>query len=295
MTVTVTILGVLGCNHGDEPDAYGNFETTSVIVSAQTNGQLLRFLPSEGERIDSGVAVALIDTTQIALERQQSSAQRSAATARTREADKQIAALQVQRDIAKRAYDRTQRLFAQQAATSQQLDQVEREYRVLTQQVAAARAQRESAQDELSAAGARTAQMADRLAKSRVINPVSGTVLATYAEAGEVVQPGQPLYKIASLDSLELRAYVTEPQLAHIRLGEQAHVAVDVGSGQRRVLAGTVSWISAEAEFTPTPVQTRDERAELVYAVKITVPNAQGIAKIGMPADVQFDGRIATQ
>jgi HlyD family secretion protein len=285
---------VLGCSHQDEPDAYGNFETTSVIVSAQASGQLLQFVPNEGNHLDSGVAVALIDTTQLALERQQSNAQRSAATARTRETEEQIAALQVQRDIAKRTYDRTRRLFAQQAATAQQLDQTEREYRVLTQQIEAGQAQRASVREELSAAGARVAQMTDRLAKSRVINPVSGTVLATYAEAGEVVQPGQPLYKIASLDSLELRAYVTEPQLAHIRLGERAHVSVDVG-GQRRVLAGTVSWISSEAEFTPTPVQTRDERAELVYAVKITVPNAQGIAKIGMPADVQFDERVATR
>jgi HlyD family secretion protein len=286
---------VLGCSHQDEPDAYGNFETTSVIVSAQAGGQLLQFVPNEGNHLDSGVAVALIDTTQLALERRQSDAQQSAATARTRETEEQIAALQVQRDIAKRTYDRTRRLFAQQAATAQQLDQTEREYRVLTQQIEAAQAQRASVRGELSAAGARAAQMADRLAKSRVINPVSGTVLATYAEAGEVVQPGQPLYKIASLDSLELRAYVTEPQLAHIRLGERAHVSVDVGGGQRRVLAGTVSWISSEAEFTPTPVQTRDERAELVYAVKITVPNAQGVAKIGMPADVQFDERVATR
>ena len=134
----------------------------------------------------------------------------------------------------------------------------------------------------------RVAQIEDMIRRSRVTNPVAGTVLATYARAGEFLQPGQPLYKIANLDSMVLRAYVAETQLAHVRLGAPAQVSVDVGPGQRRVLPGRVTWVSSSAEFTPTPIQTREERADLVYAVKIDVPNTGGIAKIGMPADVRF-------
>jgi HlyD family secretion protein len=119
-------------------------------------------------------------------------------------------------------------------------------------------------------------------------------VLATYARAGEFVQPGQPLFRLASLDTLTLRAYVTEPQLAQLRLGQRVQVTVDRGEGNRLALPGTVSWISAKAEFTPTPVQTRDERADLVYAVKIRVPNQSGVLKIGMPADVALPALAGT-
>jgi HlyD family secretion protein len=131
------------------------------------------------------------------------------------------------------------------------------------------------------------AQVRDQIRKSRVLNPISGTVLTTYAKAGEFVQIGQPLYKIANLDTMELRAYVTEPQLAQVKVGQRVQVSIDAGEG-RRTLSGTVSWISSQAEFTPTPIETRDERANLVYAIKVRVPNANGVLKIGMPADVQL-------
>ena len=127
----------------------------------------------------------------------------------------------------------------------------------------------------------------DQIRRSRVANPVTGTVLATYAKAGEVVQAGQPLYRVASLDTVELRAYVDEAQLARVRLGTGADVTYDAGGG-RRTVRGAVAWVASEAEFTPTPIQTRDERTSLVYAVKIRVPNPNGALKIGMPADVRF-------
>ncbi len=235
-------------------------------------------------------------------------AQRNVATAQRDAAKAQTAALEAQREIARRTYERTQRLIAQQAATAQQLDQAERDVRVLeeqinaqsdqvraqdsqiqahTQQIEATRAQQQTAAEQVTSAAAQIAQVNERLHKSQVINPIAGTVLTTYAKAGEFVQPGQPLYKIANLDSVEVRAYVSEPQLARVKLGVGAQVTIDVG-GERRSLTGTVSWISSEAEFTPTPIQTREERADLVYAVKIRVPNEDGTLKIGMPADVQF-------
>jgi HlyD family secretion protein len=278
----------VGCHHAAEPDAYGNFEATEVVVSAQTTGQIQQFTPTDGMQLARGAAVALIDTTQLTLERQQIVAQRDAATARSREASKQLGVLLVQRDVAKRAYDRTRRLHAEQAATAQQLDQAERDYRVLLAQIEAARAQSHSATMEAASTDARVAQIRDRIEKSHVTNPVTGTVLTTYARAGEVVQAGQPLYRIANLDTLMLRAYVSEPQLASFRVGQTVQVHIDRGNGRIMMIPGTVSWVSSTSEFTPTPVQTRDERADLVYAVKVRVPNRDGALKIGMPADLSF-------
>ncbi|HKP16003.1 MAG TPA: HlyD family efflux transporter periplasmic adaptor subunit, partial [Gemmatimonadaceae bacterium] len=157
----------------------------------------------------------------------------------------------------------------------------------LGEQIAALRAQRNSVTQDVAASDARVAQIAERIAKSRITAPFAGTVLATYTRAGEYVQPGQPLFRLADLDTLTLRAYVTEVQLAQVKLGQRVQVSVDGASG-RVALPGTVSWIASKAEFTPTPVQTRDERADLVYAVKILVSNRGGMLKIGMPADVEL-------
>jgi membrane fusion protein YbhG len=277
-----------GCGRDDKPDAYGNFETTEVVVSAETGGQLLSFTPDDGERLDSGAQVGLVDTVQLALQRDQMAAQRSAGSSRASEVASNIKVLQAQREIAERGYDRTQRLHQQQAATTQQLDQAERDFRVLGDQIEAARAQRDGARHDVASSAARIAQIEDQIRRSRIVNPRAGTVLTTYVEPGEFVQQGQPLYKLAKVDSMELRAYVTEPQLAQIRIGQPAQVTIDAGGKERKTMTGKVTWISAEAEFTPTPVQTREERADLVYALKIVVPNADGQLKIGMPADVRF-------
>ena len=290
----LTAVLLAGCRRGDAPDAYGNFEATEVVVSAQTGGQLIWFTPTEGAQLPADTVVALVDTTQLALERAQIVAQREATGARATEVGEQIDVLEVQHEIARRNYERTRRLFAEQAATAQQLDQAERDYRTLGAQIEAMRAQRRSVGKDVASGEARVAQIRDRIVKSRVTNPRAGTVLATYARAGEVVQAGQPLYRIADLDTLELRAYVSEPQLASLRLGQTVQVQVDRAEGDRLSLPGTVSWVSSKAEFTPTPVQTRDERADLVYAVKIRVPNQGGALKIGMPADVRLaSGAVA--
>ena len=277
-----------GCNGARKPDAYGTFEANEVVVSAQTTGQLLSFTPAEGERLSRGTVVGLVDTTQLALQREQLVAQKEATQSHTAEVERQIGILEVQRTIALRVYERTQRLFNQKAATAQQLDQAERDYRVLVAQIAAAHAQQESSKKETASSEARVAQTRETLSRSRIINPQDGTVLATFARTGEVVQPGQPLYKIANLDSLTLRAYISEQQLHAIKLGSTVQVHVDSGDGKLISLPGTVEWISAKAEFTPTPVQTRDERADLVYAVKVVVLNKDGILKIGMPADLDL-------
>ncbi|MDB4883337.1 MAG: putative transport system, lipoprotein [Gemmatimonadetes bacterium] len=287
LAAALTLL-TIGCRSERKPDAYGHVEATETVVSAQSSGQLEQFTLAEGVQLAMGAPAAVVDTTALVLQLQQIAAQRAASGARVAEAAHQIGAIDAQAVVAQRGYARTRRLFAEQAATSQQLDQAEREYRTLVAQRAGAGAQREVAVREASSTDARVAQIRDQIAKSHVTNPVRGTVLTTYVRAGEFVQTGQPLYKIANLDTMELRAYVTEPQLAGVKIGQPAQVTIDAGDGGRRTLAGTVSWVSSQAEFTPTPIQTRDERTNLVYAVKITVPNRGGVLKIGMPADVQL-------
>ena len=318
------------CDRPVEPDAYGNVEATDVVVSAEASGRLVSYTVVDGQMLAVGAVVGAIDAAQLAFERDQMAAQRAATASRINEVRQQTSVVEAQRgaavaqrdgaraqrdalvaqhEIAKRAYDRTTRLFAEQAATAQQLDQAERDYRTLGDQIKAqdeqiraqerqiaalggqlqaARAQQQTVREQVAAADAQVAQIGERLRKSEVKNPIAGTVLTTYVKAGEVVQAGQPLYRIANLTSVDVRAYVTEPQLARIRLGQAAVVSIDAGRDQHQAIQGVVSWISSQAEFTPTPIQTREERADLVYAVKIRVPNESGVLKIGMPADVQF-------
>ena len=324
------LLIAAGCSRQPAPDAYGNVEATEVVVSAEASGQLVSFSAQEGQKIAANAAVATIDSTELALQRDQLEAQRAATESRVDEVGRQVQSLRAQRDaaqaqedaarsqgaalhtqheIAERAFERTKRLFAEQAATAQQLDQAERDVRVLEdqikaqnqsvtaqeQQVAAHNAQiaataaaRQTAGRQVASAEAQVAQVGERIRKSQVKNPIAGTVLVTYVTQGEFVQPGQPLYKIADLDVVDVRAYITETQLSGVRIGQQAQVTIDSGGGKRDTLTGAVTWIATNAEFTPTPIQTRDERADLVYAIKIRVDNRNGRLKIGMPVDVKF-------
>ena len=284
--IILAATSLAACSKDRKPDAYGTFEANEVVVSTEIPGFLVSFTPVEGAELSRGAVVGLVDTVQLGLEREQVIAQRQTTASRSLEVSRQIGVLEAQRGVARRAYERTRRLFEQKAATAQQLDQAERDYRVLLAQIAAAQAQKASVASEINAGNARVAQIAERLTRTQIRNPQSGTVLATFVRTGEVVQQGQALYRIANLDTLTLRAYVSETQLHAIRVGQQVQVNVDGGDGKLIAIPGTLSWVSAKAEFTPTPVQTRDERADLVYAVKVLVPNRGGVLKIGMPADV---------
>jgi HlyD family secretion protein len=277
---------VLGGCKKDEPDAYGNFEAEEVVVSAEGSGRLLRFEAREGEPLAAGAVVALIDTTTLGLQTQELASQQAASVTRTAEAEAQIGVLLAQLATAREEHARTLRLFRAEAATAQQLNLAEGEVRVLEERIRAARAQAEGARQEVGGVQARTAQVQEQIRRAQVVNPAAGTVLTTYAEAGEFVQPGQPLYKIADLRALTLRAYVSGGQLGAVRLGQRVTVQVDEGEDERIGLPGTVTWISSEAEFTPTPIQTREERTEQVYAVEIRVANPNGVLKIGMPGEV---------
>ena len=320
------------CARGEEPDAYGNVETTQVTVSAEAAGRLVSFDVHEGQTLGAAAVVGRINPSELELQKQQADAQRDASESRVDETTRQrpiveaqraaaaaqvdaaraqLGAISSQLDIAQRALDRTKRLVDQSAATTQQLDQAERDVRVLQQQfraqtsqieayerqvavhggqLSALDAQRQTAVRQVTSAAAQVGLVEDRLRKTTVTNPTAGTVLATYAEAGEFVQPGQPLYAIANLATVDVRAYVVETQLAAVHVGQQVTVTMDVQK-ERQSLPGMVTWVASEAQFTPTPVQTRDERADLVYAIKIRVDNSTGRLKLGMPVDVQFGQR----
>jgi len=293
--VLLLVLAALACHEEKEPDAYGNVEAVDVVVGAEAGGRIATFQVEEGQALAAGAVVGTIETTPLLLEKKQLAAQRAAAASRLGEIAKRIDTLEVQRRIASRAYERTRRLHAQQAATAQQLDQDEKTYKVLGEQIETERAQAATVRHDVEAGDARVAGIADKIEKASIRNPVGGTVLATYARAGEVTQAGQPLYRIADLQTVEVRAYVAETQLTSVRVGQAARVSVDVGGGKREVLSGTVTWVSSDAEFTPTPVQTREERADLVYALKIRVDNPSGILKIGMPADVDLLAQAASR
>ena len=283
----ISLLALAGCRR-DTADAYGNFEATEVTVAAEVGGRLLAFGLDEGDRVARDTVVGLVDTVPLVLERQALQARRAAAAARTREADASIAALEVQRSIADRELARTQRLLQQAAATAQQGDRAEHDARVVREQLAGARAGRGSARQEAAALEAQVAAVEDRLARSRIRSPLTGTVLARYVEPGELVQAGQPLFKVAALDSLTFRAYVTNTQLSGLRLGQTVRVGVD-RADSIVTLPGRVTWIASSAEFTPTPIQTRDERADQVYAVKVAVANPEGRLRIGMPGELTLE------
>jgi len=266
-------------------DAYGNFEATEVTVAAEVGGRLLTLALDEGARVARGSLLGAVDTMPLVLERRANVARRAAGASRARESGSSIAALEVQLAIAERDLSRTRRLLQNAAATAQQGDRAEREVKVLKEQLVGARAARATLNQELAALDAQVALIDDRLARSRIISPLDGTVLAKYAEPGEYVQAGQPLFKLAPLDSLTFRAYVSGAQLAGLRLGQQVSVGVDRADSIATV-PGRITWIASAAEFTPTPIQTRDERADQVYAVKVAVSNQSGLLKIGMPGEL---------
>ncbi len=283
--MVATLISVAACRR-EIADAYGNFEATEVTVSAEASGRVLRLDVEEGARLAAAADVGLIDTTTLALQRAELLARRAAAQARVREVDANAATLETQRVIAERELARTRRLLAQQAATAQQGDRAERDAKVLGDQLQGAAATRSTVGKEVASIDAQVASIDERLRRSRVVAPGGGTVLARYVEPGEFVQLGTPLFKMAALDTLTLRAYLSGAQLAQVALGQSLTVRVDAGGDSLRTVQGRVTWIAATAEFTPTPIQTREERTVQVYAVKLAVPNVDGRLRIGMPAEV---------
>ena len=281
------------CDLGGNFDATGTFEATEVTVSAEAAGRILRFDAEEGDLLTAGEQVGEIDTVQLYLRRLQLERQRASVRSERPDIAKQAAALREQ--IAKQRTERrrVENLLRDGAATAKQLDDMDAQLKVLNGQLEALLStlanSAASIDENASAIDLQIAQVEDQLRKCRIVSPVAGTVLARYAEAGELASAGRPLMKVADLGTLYLRAYFTSDQLAGLRLGEPVTVTADFGGDARYDYPGRITWIASESEFTPKTIQTRDTRANLVYAVKIAVRN-DGRLKLGLYGEVRLSG-----
>lgn len=273
-------------------DATGTFEATETIISAEANGQLMAFSIEEGQTLDSGAYVGYIDSTQLFLQKQQLLAQVKATESQKPDISAQLAALKSQLAVAKKDQKRIQNMAKADAATQQQLDNANARVETLEKQIDAQRSQLEINTSSISSQAdpiqIQVAQIEDKLEKCRLISPMSGTVLAKYAEPNEIVNIGKPLYRIADLNSIYLKAYITASQLDTLKLNQEVTVHTDNGSDGYKSYNGTLYWISDKAEFTPKTIQTKEERANKVYAVKIRVQN-DGYLKIGMYGEAVFE------
>ena len=280
--------------NGETADAYGNFEAQEVIVSAEGNGQLLQFDVEEGQELQPGQFIGLIDTTQLHLKRQQLLASIQAITGKTQEVQPQIDVLLEQKQNLAREEKRLKALVADNAATPKQLDDIQGQIEVVDKQIEAARSQNKdlnkSILAEIAPLQAQINLVSDQIRRCYISNPIEGTVLLKLAEPHEIVATGKPLYTIAGIDELELRAYISGEQLPHIQIGQQVEVQIDRDKETNRSLTGAISWISDKAEFTPKTIQTKEERVNLVYAFKVKVKN-DGSLKIGMPGEVVLPGK----
>ncbi len=280
-------------------DAYGNFETTHTTISSEIPGKLMAFRVEEGQKIEAGALIGWVDTSQLHLQKLQLEATIRALGKKQQNPKPQIAVLEEQKQSLLREKSRFENLLADKAATPKQVDDISAQIDLVNAQIEAARKNSQTAnQGILSERDPLQAQIAlveDKIRKSLIYNPVTGTVLTKLAEPGEVVGMGMPLYRIASLDTLTLRAYISGTQLGNVQLGQTVKILVDEGPEQTRTYEGQVIWISDQSEFTPKTIQTKEERVNLVYATKIEVKN-DGFLKVGMPAEVYFsDPNLAAQ
>lgn len=274
-----------------EYDATGTFEATETTVSAEQSGTLLSFSLNEGDEVEEGREVGLIDTTQIWLKIQQIRATKAVYNSQKPDMEKQIAATRQQLAKAQTEQRRYQELVNDGAAPRKMLDDAVSQVQVLQRQLAAQISSLSTSTDalnkQMAATDVQVNQLRDQLQKCHIYTPVAGTVLEKYVERGEFVATGKPLFKVADTRQMYLRAYVTSAQLQHIKVGQTVKVFADYGNGQRKAYDGRVSWISSRSEFTPKTILTDDERADLVYAVKIAV-KSDGYIKIGMYGEVKL-------
>lgn len=286
------VLLAASCVEGNKAyDASGVFESTEVTVSAEGNGKILSLDIQEGDRLEAGQIVGCIDTVQQHLSEVQLEASRRAVGSGWLDISRQIAALESQIGKQRQELDRFTKLEKAGASNRKQVEDIQAQIETLERQLAAQEESLNSSNRNVSgqadALEAQIEQIRDRIRKCVITSPVAGTVLAKYSEAGEFAALGRALFKVADIDNIRLRAYITADQLTTLKLGQQVRVFADQGSSGRKEYAGTLIWISDKAEFTPKTIQTRDERANLVYAVKIAVEN-DGLIKLGMYGDIKF-------
>ena len=285
IAILLTAIILISCNKNSEKaDAYGNFEATEITVSSESNGKIEFLNVEEGEQLKKGSLVGLIDTLQLHYNREQLKASIETVQSKSASVLSQINVLNEQLKTAKIEQTRIQNMYAENAATKRQIDEIDGKVKVIEKQISSVQTQNAPILNEIKSIKVQIEKLDDQIKKSKISNPVDGTVLTKYAEPSEITAFGKPLYKIANLNEMELRVYVTETQLVQIKIGQKVTVAIDADNDTKKY-EGNITWISAQAEFTPKVIQTKEERANLVYAVKVAVKN-DGSLKIGMPAEV---------
>jgi len=281
----ITLLGACS-NNKTKSDAFGNFETDEVIISSENSGKIMLTAFSEGEKVKKGEIMAITDTVNLVLQRSQLLAQKESVLAQKAGLFASIAVSDQQITNIQKDQARIKKMLAEGAATPKQMDDIDGQIALAGKQKNAYAAQISAIGKSADAVDAQIAVLNDKIGTAVVKAPISGIILEKYAETGELAAPGKSLYKLANIDTLILRVYVSGPQLTQVKVGSQVKVMIDGIDGIKE-MAGTVEWISPEAEFTPKIIQTREERVKLVYAAKVRVPN-DGSLKLGMPGEIKF-------
>ena len=285
IALLVLAMFIISCNKNNEKaDAYGNFETTEITVSSESNGKIEFLNLEEGDVVEKGKTVGLIDTLQLYYTKMQLIASQKTVSSKSGNVLSQKQVLQEQLKTAKIEQTRIKNMFSENAATKRQVDEINGKVKVIEEQIKGVGTQNAPIKNEANSFSVQIEKINDQIKKCNLVNPIKGTVLTKYAEPTEVTTFGKPLYKIANLEEMNLRVYISETQLSSIKIGQQVKVKID-DFEQTKEYIGNIIWISSQAEFTPKIIQTKEERANLVYAVKIRVKN-DGSLKIGMPAEI---------
>jgi len=285
--ITIPIIAAACGNGNNKSDAYGNFEATEVLVGAEVQGKILKLNIEEGQSLLKDQAIGYIDSLSTYLKKQQLIAQIEASSAKFTQVQSQIEVQEEQKKSLLREQDRLNKLVAAQATPTKQLDDINSDLDLINKQIISTRVQNQAISGDIKALKFQVDQAQDQLNKSIIRNPITGTVLEKYIEPGEIAIPGKNLYKIADLSVMKLRVYVSGAQLPNIKIGQKVSVFIDKTSIENRKLEGIISWISQQTEFTPKIIQTKEERVNMVYAIKVDVQN-DGSLKIGMPGEVKF-------
>lgn len=284
LTIIASILIISCTKDNDRADGYGNFEATEITVSSESNGKIEFLNLEEGAVLEAQDQVGLIDTMQLYYSKQQLLASKNTVSSKSENVLSQRSVLNEQLKSAQIERNRVRSMFDENAATKRQVDEVDGRVKVIEAQMRSVGTQNAPIVSDLKSIDVQIEKINDQISKSKITNPIKGTVLTKYAEAGEITAFGRPLYKIADMSEMTLRVYFSETQLSNIKIGQKVTVKVD-GAQEMKSFKGTISWIASQAEFTPKIIQTKEERVNLVYAVKVKIKN-DGSLKIGMPAEM---------
>ena len=280
---------ISSCNRNEQKsDAYGNFEATEIIVSYQATGELIRFNFEEGDVLEQGTTVGLIDTTDFVLNKKLLIQQKQTVGAQLKSINSEIEVQEQQLKNNLINQKRIQNLYNQGAATQKQMDDINGLVDVIQKQIGAIRSKKDAIINQMKGVDVQVEQINERISKCIIRNPQRGTVLVKYGQQGELAIIGKQLYKLADLENMKLKAYISGDQLAHVAIGQKVEVIYDDNKNENKKITGVVEWISSTAEFTPKTIQTKEERVNLVYAVKVRIIN-NGKVKIGMPGEFNFE------